>query len=366
MFSFTPTDEQQMLLDAIHRYAANDIREIAHEADEANETPDSVIKKGWELGILPGLIPEEYGGYADDQPVMTGVLALEELAWGDLAIALKLWTPSLFALPVLISGTEEQKQAYLPLFCDVDMPIATAALIEPSVTFDPWHPATTATPGSGGYVLDGVKSYVPLAADAEHLIVYATSPESGQVDGYIIKRGTDGVEVGARDKLLGIHALPTYRVTLSGAKVGTDARLGGDQGTDYATILSRSRIALGALATGVMRASSEYAREYAKQRVQFGVPIATKQAIAFRLADVAIEVDAVRLLTWEAAWHADQGHPLVQTATILKQYVSDMSMFATDSGVQVLGGYGYIREYPVERWLRNARGFVTFDGLAMV
>jgi alkylation response protein AidB-like acyl-CoA dehydrogenase len=117
---------------------------------------------------------------------------------------------------------------------------------------------------------------------------------------------------------------------------------------------------------GVARASFEYARDYAKQRVQFGAPVATKQAVAFRLADTAIEIDSARLLTWEAAWKADHGHDITREAAVLKQYIAKMALFATDSGVQVLGGHGYIRENPVERWLRNARGFVTFDGLAMV
>lgn len=367
MIEFTPTEEQQMLIDAIKRYAENDLRKVAHEADEQADVPENVVNKGWELGILPGLIPEAYGGYADSPGVVTGVLALEELAWGDLSIALKMWSPSLFALPILISGTEDQKQEYLPAFCDVDRPIMTAALTEPSVKFDPWRSATTATRNNDSVVLEGEKTYVPLAADAERLIVYASDSETGKVDGYIVEKGAEGLEVGERNQLMGIHALPTYPVTLSGVTVSADKRVGGEGGTDFAAILNRSRIALGAMAVGVSRASFEYARDYAKERVQFGVPIATKQAVAFRLADVAIEIDAARLLVWEAAWQADQGsEDLTQASTLVKHQITKMSMFATDSGVQVLGGHGYIREHPVERWLRNARGFDVFDGLAMV
>ncbi len=366
MIEFTPTDEQRMLIDTIHRYAEQDVRKVAHEADENNHAPDGVIAKGWELGILPGLIPEQYGGYGGEGSAVTGVLALEELAWGDLAIALKVWVPALFALPVFLSGTEEQKQAYLPAFCDVDRPIMTAALMEPSVTFDPWRPTTTATRSNGTITLNGEKAYVPLAADAERLIVYARDSETGKVDGYIVEKGTEGLTIGDCERLMGIRALETYRVALSNVKVSEQARLGGEAGTDYATILNRSRIALGAMAVGVARASFEYARDYAKQRVQFGVPIATKQAVAFKLANMAIEVDAMRLLVWETAWHADQGHDLTALATQLKHYVAKASLFVTDGGVHTLGGYGYIREYPVERWLRNARGFATFEGLAIV
>ena len=147
-------------------------------------------------------------------------------------------------------------------------------------------------------------------------------------------------------------------------QVDATARLGGES-TRYATILNRSRVALGALAAGVARASMEYARDYTKERVQFGVPIATKQAVAFRIA-MATEVDALRVLTWEAAWQADQGCDITRDATLVKAYATKAAMFVADSGVQVLGGYGYIREYPAERWLRNARGFHAFDGLAIV
>jgi alkylation response protein AidB-like acyl-CoA dehydrogenase len=366
MIEFTPSEEQQMLIDAIHRYAESDMRKVAHDSDEASQAPASVIGKGWELGILPGLIPEQYGGYADNQAAITAALALEELAWGDVSLALELWAPALFALPVLVSGTEEQKQHYLPAFTDVDRRIMTAALMEPSVTFDPWRPQTTAARSNGTVTLNGQKAYVPLAADAERFIVYATDSETGKVDGYIVEKDVDGLVIGEREKLMGIRAVPAYRLSLNNVSVDASNRLGGEEGTGFAAILNRSRVALGALGVGLCRASFEYARDYAKERVQFGVPIATKQAIAFRLADMAIEVDAARLLVWEAAWLVDHGKDITRAAAHVKSYLNKVAMFVTDSGVQVLGGYGYIREYPAERWLRNARGFATFDGLAIV
>jgi len=367
MISFIPTDEQRMMVDTVHRYAANEMRKAAHEADEENTVPDAVLTKGWELGILPGLIPEAYGGLAESPAAVTGALALEEMAWGDLAIAMKIMTPGLFAVPILISGTEEQKKEFLPAFCDVNYPPATAALIEPSVTFDPWRPATIATTQKNGKIaLEGVKTYVPIAAEAERMIVYARDSETGKVDGYIVERGAEGLEIGERDKLMGLRALPTHTVTFSGVQVAPESRLGGEAGADFGAILNRSRVALGAMAVGVARASFEYARDYAKERVQFGAPIASKQGIAFMLADVAIEIDAARLLVWEAAWQVDQGKDATHAARLVKHYADNMALFATDAGVQVLGGHGYIREHPVERWLRNARGFTTFDGLAIV
>lgn len=366
MITFTPTSEQQMLIDTAHRFAENDIRKVAHDADERSEAPAEVIAKGWELGILPGLIPEAYGGYSDGSPATTGVLALEELAWGDVSIALNILSPSLFALSVLAGGTEEQKKTYLPQFCDSPRLMMTAAIIEPSVTFDPWRPATTVEARGGSFVINGEKTYVPFADEAERLVVFARDSQTGKVDGYIVEKDSPGLAICERNLLMGLRALPSYRITLSNVEVKADARLGGDAGSNYAAILSRSRVALGAAAVGVARASFEYSRDYARQRTQFGVPIATKQAIAFRLADTAIEIDAARLLVWEAAWKADQGQDISRDAAILKQYISKMALFAADSGVQILGGHGYIRENPVERWLRNARGFVTFDGLALI
>jgi len=366
MISFQPTDEQKMLVDSIRRYSEADVRKVAHEADEQDHAPDSVIGKGWELGLLPGLIPEAYGGYADEQPAVTGVLALEELAWGDLGIALKVWAPANFALAVLLAGTEAQKEEYLPLFCDIDRPHMTVGLIEPHPLFDPWRPKTQAVVQGDKVTLSGEKAYVPMADGAEKLIIFASDSETGKVDGYIVESGSAGLEVGEREKLMGVKALPVYRIKLNDVAVPLVNRLGGEAGTNFPVILNRSRIALGAMGVGVARASLEYSVEYAKGRIQFGVPIATKQAIAFRIAKVAIEVDAARMLVWEAAWQADQGKELTALAAQVKAQVNKMVMFATDSGVQILGGYGYIREYPVERWLRHARGIATFDGLALV
>jgi alkylation response protein AidB-like acyl-CoA dehydrogenase len=166
MIAFTPTDEQQMLIEATHRFADHDLRKIAHDADEKSVIDPAAIQKGWELGILPGLIPEKYGGYAGEQSTVTATLALEELAWGDLSIAMHIWTPSLFALPLLLSGTETQKRDFLPLFCDDTSPEMTAALMEPGILFNVWQPTTTARRQGNKIILSGAKTYVPLADSA--------------------------------------------------------------------------------------------------------------------------------------------------------------------------------------------------------
>jgi alkylation response protein AidB-like acyl-CoA dehydrogenase len=165
---------------------------------------------------------------------------------------------------------------------------------------------------------------------------------------------------------MGIRALPTYELRLEDVRVPTTARLGGERGCDPDLLLNYSRVALASLAVGVARGAFEYASDYARQREAFGRPIGQFQAIAFLLAEMAIEVDAARLLAWEAAWMLDQGKDATHAAALAKQYADQMALFVTDRAVQVLGGHGYIREHPVERWLRNGRGFTTFLGLAMI
>lgn len=366
MISFTPTDEQQMLVDAVRRYSTNDVRPAAHDADESGAFPGSVLDTGWEIGILPGNIPEALGGFGDDYSALTGALAYEELAFGDVSLAMQLMTPALVAIPLILDGADAQRDDLLPLFLDEQPPRVTAALMEPRIHFDPRELKTTAISEDDRYVLNGKKAYVPLAEGAEQILVYAWNQDAGQLDGFFVRGDAQGVTVGPREKLMGLRALPTYPVTLENVQIGADCRLGGVAGCDYERLLAHSQVALAALAVGVMRGALEYAIQYAKEREQFGAPIASKQAIAFMLADCAMEVDAARLMVWEAAWKLDQNQDAGKEAYLAKQYVDQAAVMVTDSAVQVLGGYGYIREYPVERWLRNARGFAAFHGMAMV
>jgi acyl-CoA dehydrogenase len=280
--------------------------------------------------------------------------------------ALQIMTPALFAYPVILYGTAEQRERFLPLFLEDDAPHVSAALLEPGIFFDAYKLKTTATIKGDKVTLDGEKAYVPLAASADWLLVYARDSVSNQIDAYLVEAGTTGVTIGKREPLMGIRALPMYRITLANAEIDLTYKLGGAVGINFDMLHQRSQIALAALAVGVADVAAEYARNYAKQRIQFGVPIAQKQAIAFMLAEMAIEVDAARLMVWEAAWKLDEGQDASKEAYLAKQYADKAVLFVTDSAVQTLGGHGFIREYPVERWLRNARGFTTFHGLAIV
>jgi acyl-CoA dehydrogenase len=365
MYGFTPTDEQKMLVDAVGRYSKGDLRPKAHDADEDKNLPIPLVNKGWELGLLQASVPEGFGGFGERSAV-TGVLAAEELAFGDLAGSLAIMLPSLFVTPILLCGSDEQKKECVPPVIKGGWMAYTAALIEPSFDFDPNGLRTTAEVNGEDYVLNGTKSYVPFAAEAEAMIIYAALGD--QTQGFIVAKDTPGLYVtGERQKLMGVNALPLYEIKLEGVRVPKSSRLGGEAGHDFAPILAALRIANAALAVGVARAAFEYARDYAKEREAFGVKIAQKQAIAFMLAEMATEIEASRLLTWEAAWKLDTAREDAPVAAFLASSGAvDMVMMVTDRAVQILGGYGYIREYPVELWMRNGRGFATFTGLAIV
>jgi acyl-CoA dehydrogenase len=363
MYSFEPSEEQKMLVDATLKFATKDIRQAAHEADEMGQLPRALIDKGWELGLLQASIPERYGGFGD-RSAMNMVLAVEELAYGDLATAMAILAPGLFALPILLGGSEEQKQTYLPDFCEGGYLPASAALIELRHDFQPESLRTTASKKGDNWVLDGEKGYVPLAAEAEFLLVYAAL--DGQTQGFIVRKDAPGLSIGAREQNMGIRALPTYGVRLSNCKVDLADRLGGGGGHDFAPIINASRTALAAMAVGVSRGAYEYALKYAKEREAFGEPIAHRQSIAFMLAEMATEIEASRLMAWEAAWLLDQGRDARREAYLAKITADDISLMCTDRAVQILGGHGYIRDHPVEMWLRNARGFPSFEGMAIV
>ena len=267
-------------------------------------------------------------------------------------------------MPLVEMGTPEQKQKYLPPFCAVAFHTGTAALIEPRFDHDPSALATTATRRNGNYVLNGRKCFVPLASEASPLLVYAS--ENGHTQAFLVDKGAAGLKVCEREKNMGIKALATYELELDNCRISAASRLGGEAGCDFNRLMNRSRVALAAMAVGVAKAAFEYARDYAKTRIAFGEPIASRQAIAFMLAEMAIEMDATRFMNWEAAWKLDRNEDAIKEASLAKIYADDMAVMVTDRAVQILGGHGYIREHPVELWLRNARGFATFDGMAMV
>ena len=360
MLGFQPDDEQQLIRDTVAEFARERLRPLAHEADESGICPTSVVQQAWDLGLVQSTIPEAYGGVGAGSSAVTGSLICEELAWGDLSLALHILSPQLVTYPVIMLGTPEQKAQILSCYAGPHFTAGTAAVMEPRFDFDLNALTTTAEQHNGDFVLNGTKCFVPLAADATHLLVYARGDNG--ITAFLLPQDTPGLNIGEREKNMGLKAVATYELRLDKCRIPASSRLQGD----IQPVLNRSRVALSSMAVGVARAAYEYAREYAKERRAFGTAIAQKQAVAFMLAEMATEIDAARLLVWEAAWKIDTGADATREACLAKNYAATMVLTVTDNAVQILGGHGYIRDHPVELWLRNGRGFATFEGLAML
>lgn len=368
MFNLEPTDEQKLMVQTARELAKNEMDPKAHDADEASALPEGFLKKAWELGIACPAIPEKFDGAAMERSAVTGALILEELGAGDLSMSLALLAPASVAYPVLDFGTEAQQEKVLRACTAAEFPKLTAALMEPDYDFDPQSLRTTATKDAKGYVLQGRKCRVPNGGLADTYLVYAREGAEGfaGVSAFFVPKNTPGLSVSAKEKNLGINALDTVELTLQDVHVPPEAKLGGDRGIDFERIMSYSRIALAALAVGVARRAYEFSVSYAQERKTWGQPIATRQSVAFSVADMRIELDAARLLVWEAAWQLDRGNAATRESYLAKMVADEMVLKVTDEAVMVMGGHGFIRENPVERWLRDGRGFAVFEGLAMV
>jgi alkylation response protein AidB-like acyl-CoA dehydrogenase len=362
MIDFEPGEEQQLVVDTVRSFAEKEIRPRAREADEAGKLPAELLAQAHELGLVANALPEEHGG-GGERSAVTAVLVAEELAFGDLAIALGILSPGLAALPLADWGTPEQKARWLPRYTGSHFVPGTLAVVEPRFGSDPFRPTLTARREGDGWRLDGAKCLVPWQGGDDVVLVVAD--EGGRAQIFLVPRDAPGLTA-EHERNMGIQALPTAELRFSGVKVGADARLGGEAGADVRALVARGRVALAATGVGVARAAYEVAREYAKQREAFGSPIATKQAIAFKLADMAIEIDGARLLVWEAAWKLDQGADALRHATLAQDQVRRVALTVCDGAVQVLGGHGYIRDYLPELHLRNARGYSAFECLALV
>ena len=352
-----------LIVETVRQFAENEIRPVARACDEAASLDKSVLEQAHELGLVANGLPEAFGG-GGERSAVTGCLIAEELAWGDLSLALGILSPALSGLPVADFGTADQQGAWLPGLTGDAFQAGSLALVEPDFDFDPFRPRTTARRDGDGTLLNGRKCLVPWQDGVEQTLVVATE-ESGEPQIFSVARDADGLQA-APERNMGIRALPTVELTLEDVRVDAGARLGGDAGSDVRSVVNRGRVALAAAAVGLARATFEVSRDYAKQREAFGVPIASKQAIAFKLADMATEIDGARMLVWEAAWLLDQGKDATREAALARMKSSRVALDCADGAVQVLGGHGYIRDYLPEQHLRNARGFTTFEALALV
>ncbi|MDD5747762.1 MAG: acyl-CoA dehydrogenase family protein [Actinomycetota bacterium] len=369
MVSFSPSEEQAMIKETIASFATDQIEPLARECDEAGEVKEELIKTGWELEIIPSSLPEEYGGFGESPSAVTGCIAFEELAHGDLSTAMHVLSATTPAYALFLYGTDEQKKQHLPAFCGEEFKAAATAIVEPRYFFDASSLSTTATRDGEEYVIKGEKCFVPLAPESEHILVFATTnPGAGfaSVDAFLVPKDAENLVIGEREKNMGMKALATYEVSLNDVRVPLSSKIGEEAGIDYLKLLSRSRLALASLALGMMRKAAENSRDYAKERIAFGEPIGSRQTIAFMIAEMFIEVDATRMLIWEAAWKCDRGEEFAKDAALAKNYAAQKCMKICDGAVQVMGGHGYVRENMPELWFRNASAFSSLEGIVMV
>jgi alkylation response protein AidB-like acyl-CoA dehydrogenase len=364
-YDLTPDDEQKMIVETLEEFAREVLRPAAHDADEAATYPPDLIAKAAELGITAINIPEDFEGIAAHRSSVTNVLAAEALAYGDMGLALPILAPGGVAAALTHWGSADQQSTYLPEFAGENVPQACVAIAEPQPLFDPTRLKTTAVRTPSGYRLDGVKSLVPAAADAELFIVGAQL--NGKPAVFIVESSTKGLTVKA-DPSMGIRSAALGHVELSGVSVPLNARLGEDDATDddYSEALALSRLGWAALAVGTSHAVLDYVIPYVKEREAFGEPIAHRQAVAFMCANIAIELDGLRLITWRGAARAEQGLTFSREAALAKRLGADKGMQIGLDGVQLLGGHGYTKEHPVERWYRDLRAVGVAEGVVVI
>lgn len=354
------TDEQREIQALAREFARTEIRPIAAEVDEADVvTPVEVVARAAEVGLASYMLPEDVGG-GGIEDVFTGCIVQEELNWGCAGIGNLVTSAGFFARPVLEVGTAEQRERWLRPLCEPDPPLTSLASTEPGIGSDAAAMTTTATRTGSGYRLNGQKTWISNAGAARFYVIFATvAPGTGSrgVTAFLVDRDDPGISFGEPMRKLGQRAIVCAEVFLQDVELPAD-RLLGEEGKGFYSLMrtfDESRVHLAAGALGIARAALEYATEYARERTAFGKPIGHHQAVGFRLADMATRIDAARLLTHRAARSMDAGRHVPAEAAMAKLFASETAMWCTWAAVQTLGGWGYSREYPVEKWMRDAK-----------
>ena len=360
-FDLTPDDDQKMIVATVTEFAEEFLRPAARDADAAAAHPAELMAKAAELGITAIKVPESFDGIAENRTTVTNALVAEALAYGDMGLALPLLAPGGVASAITHFGDAGQQATYLAEFAGEHVPQACVAITEPHPLFDPTVLKTTAVRTPSGYRIDGVKSLVPAAADAELFIVAAQF--NGRPALFLVEASTPGITV-KPDPSMGIRAAALGQVSFERVSVPESARLGDDE--SYSHILALARLGWAALAVGTCHAVLDYVVPYVKEREAFGEPVARRQAVAFMCADIAIELDGLRLVTWRGASRSDQGLPFAREAALARKLAADKGMRIGLDGVQLLGGHGYTKEHPVERWYRDLRAVGVAEGVVVL
>jgi alkylation response protein AidB-like acyl-CoA dehydrogenase len=361
LFDLTPTDEQQMLAESVRDFALEQIRKVAREADHDARTPPALLDQANDLGLAMLGVPESLGGVVEERSAVTAVLLAEALAQGDLGIAVAAMAPAGVSTALSLWGDAEQQATYLPAFVGDTPPAAAVAVTEPLALFDPLTLSTTATRTAEGYTLNGVKSLVPRAAEDELFIIAADLDGQGPAL-FIVESKTAGLST-EPEPAMGLRAAATGRVILDEVKVPSGALLGDGDLDVYKELIALGRLGWSALAVGTGQAVLDYVTQYVNERIAFGEPVSNRQAVAFKVADIAIELDSIRLVTYRAASLVDAGKDFTKEVALARTLTAKYGMQIGSDGVQLLGGHGYTKEHPVERWYRDLRAAGLIEGV---
>ena len=366
LFDLTPDDEQQMFQEGGRAFAADQIRPAALKADEERQTPKEILDQTVELGVAMLVVPEELGGVMTEQSAVTSVLIAEALAHGDMGIAYAALAPGAVATAIGLWGSAEQEATYLPAFTGEDVPAAALAILEPRPLFDPFELETKAKKKGDEWVLSGAKSLLARATECELFVVAADAEGIGPAL-FVVESGAKGLTI-EDEPAMGLRPAATGRLLIDKVKLPGSALLGEGEARakDYAACVARSRIAWSALATGTAQAVLDYVIPYVNDRQAFGEPVSNRQGVAFAVSEIGIEQNGMRLATYRAASRADRGESFAREAAIARRISSQKGMKIGSDGVQLLGGHGFVKEHPVERWYRDLRAAGVMEGALLV
>ncbi|MEU4667108.1 acyl-CoA dehydrogenase family protein [Amycolatopsis sp. NPDC023774] len=364
LFDLTPSEDQQLIAETVTEFAAEQLRPAAADADAKLAAPEGLLTRAAELGISLVGIPEELGGAGTERSVVTNALVAEALAHGDMGLAVAVLAPSAVSTALVSWGDEQQQADYVPAFAGDQVPAAALALLERTPLFDPFKPATKAKRTPKGYQLDGVKSLVPRAAEAELFLVSADLEGRGPAL-FLVESSSAGVTVEA-EPAMGLRGAATGKLHLEKVALPAGALLGGGKADVFTEVVRLSRLGWAALAAGTAKAVLDYVVPYVNERTAFGEPISHRQAVAFSVADIAIELEGLRLVTLRAAARAEQGKDYAREAALARKLAVDKGMRIGNAGVQLLGGHGFVKEHPVERWYRDLRAIGVMEGAVLL
>ncbi|MEM7016253.1 MAG: acyl-CoA dehydrogenase family protein [Pseudomonadota bacterium] len=363
LFDLTPTEEQRMMRESLQRFAVTEMAPIARQADDDGEIPADIYAQIHELGLHMLPVPENLGGAGMGRSPIANVLNTEDLAHGDMAMAIGALSTLSYVNVLLDYGTDAQQELLLPPIMEDASVIGTIAFMEPRATFDPQALQTTAVEAEGGYIINGAKSMVVRAMSAHRVLVFATL-DDGSTGGFIVEPKMDGMSL-KREKTMGLCGLEMYTLTFEDLKVEPSALLG-DGPLDMQRFIDLGRLGSCALSIGVCQAVLDYVVPYCNDREAFGEPITNRQAVAFMIADMATELEGMRLATWRAVSRAEQGMEFHREAYLARTLCSEQAMQIGTNGVQLLGGHGFTHEHPVELWYRNLRAIGLLEGTLVV